>query len=30
MCKLGRALVKTHYFSKAVNYYKEAVSNINP
>lgn len=24
--KLGTALTKTHYFSKAINYYKEAVS----
>ncbi|KAK6629913.1 hypothetical protein RUM43_003734 [Polyplax serrata] len=25
--KLGTALTKTHYFSKAINYYKEAVKN---
>lgn len=26
ICKMGKALVKTHHFTKAINYYKEAVS----
>ncbi|KAJ8937364.1 hypothetical protein NQ314_011910 [Rhamnusium bicolor] len=27
--KMGKALVDTHYFSRAVNYYKEAIQNTN-
>lgn len=31
ICKMGKSLVKTHHYTKAINYYKEAVkSNDNP
>lgn len=25
VCKMGKALVKTHHFTKAINFYKESV-----